>query len=52
MLSFPSIERHTKHMYLLKNKDKTIEKFVLYKTEVKNQLNMKIKVLKSDRGGE
>ena len=29
-----------------------IEKFVLYKNEVENQLNKKIKVLKSDRGGE
>ena len=31
------------YMYLLKSKDETIEKFVLYK---------KIKVLRSDRGGE
>ena len=29
-----------------------IEKFVLYKNEVENQLNKKIKVLKSDRGAE
>ena len=29
-----------------------IEKFVLYKTEVENQLNKKIKVLRSDRGAE
>ena len=29
-----------------------IEKFVLYKNEVQNQLNKKIKVLRSDRGGE
>nr|CAN76029.1 hypothetical protein VITISV_016069 [Vitis vinifera] len=34
------------------NKDEAIEKFVLYKTEVENQLNKKIKVLRSDRGGE
>ena len=39
-------------MYLLKSKDEAIEKFVLYKNEVENQLNKKIKVLKSDRGGE
>ncbi|WJZ85230.1 hypothetical protein VitviT2T_004776 [Vitis vinifera] len=32
--------------------DETIEKFVLYKNEVENQLNKKIKVLRSDRGGE
>ena len=39
-------------MYLVKSKDETIEKFVLYKNEVENQLNKKIKVLRSDRGGE
>ncbi|WJZ96894.1 hypothetical protein VitviT2T_015540 [Vitis vinifera] len=32
--------------------DEAIKKFVLYKTEVENQLNKKIKVLRSDRGGE
>ena len=39
-------------MYLLKSKDETTEKFVPYKTEVENYLNKKIKVLRSDRGGE
>ena len=39
-------------MYLLKSKDETLEKFVLYKTEVENQLNKRIKVLRNDRGGE
>ncbi|KAD5802426.1 hypothetical protein E3N88_13786 [Mikania micrantha] len=37
---------------LLNSKDEAIDKFVLYKTEVENQLNKKIKVLRSDRGGE
>ena len=40
------------YVYLLKSKDGAIEKFVLYQNEVENQLNKKIKVLKSDRGGE
>lgn len=40
------------YVYLLKSKDEMIEKFVLYKNEVENQLNKKIKVLRSDRGGE
>ena len=39
-------------MYLLKSKDEAIDKFVLYKNEVENQLNKKIKVLRSDRCGE
>ena len=41
-----------RYVYLLKSEDEAIEKFVLYKNEVKNQLNKKIKVLRSDRGGE
>ena len=40
------------YVHLLKSKDEVIEKFVLYKSEVENQLNKKIKVLISDRGGE
>ena len=40
------------YVYLLKSKDETSDKFILYKTEVKNQLSKKIKVLRSDRGGE
>ena len=40
------------YVYLLKSKDEAIEKFVLYKNEVENQLNKKIKVLKRDRGGD
>ncbi|GJU29687.1 retrotransposon protein, putative, ty1-copia subclass [Tanacetum coccineum] len=33
-------------------KDESIDKFVLYKTKVENQLGRKIKVVQSDRGGE
>ncbi|KAJ9544786.1 hypothetical protein OSB04_024493 [Centaurea solstitialis] len=40
------------YIYLLKSKDETIEKFVLYKNEVENHHNKRIKVLRSDRGGE
>ncbi|TLX69083.1 transposase family protein, partial [Labilibacter sediminis] len=40
------------YIYLLKSKDEAVDKFVLYKTEVENQLNKKIKVVRSDRGGE
>ena len=40
------------YVYLLKSKGEAIEKFVLYKNEVENQLNRKIKVLRSDRSGE
>ena len=37
---------------MLKSKDEAIKKFELYKREVENQLNKKIKVVRSDRGGE
>ena len=39
-------------MYLLKSKNEALEKFILYKNEVENQLNKKIIVIKSDQGGE
>ncbi|GJZ54514.1 pol polyprotein [Tanacetum coccineum] len=37
------------YVYLLKSKDEAIDKFVLYKPEVENQLGQKIKVVRSDR---
>ena len=47
---------NVKHQVLLcvptQSKDEAIEKFVLYKNEVDNQLNKKIKVLQSNRGSE
>ena len=48
------VDNSTKYFYayLLKSKDEAIKKFVLYKNEVENQLNQKIKGLRSDLGGE
>ncbi|GJS42867.1 retrovirus-related pol polyprotein from transposon TNT 1-94 [Tanacetum coccineum] len=40
------------YVYLLKSKDEAIDKFVLYKTKVENQLGQKIKVVQSDREGK
>ncbi|KAK7287237.1 hypothetical protein RIF29_00393 [Crotalaria pallida] len=39
-------------VYLLKNKDEAFDMFLLYKAEVENQLEKKIKRVRSDRGGE
>ena len=39
-------------VYLLKHKDETCAKFLLYKSEVENQLGRKLKRVKPDRGGE
>jgi hypothetical protein len=40
------------YLYLLKSKDEAIDKFIIFKQEVENQLDKKIKVVRSDRGGE
>jgi transposase InsO family protein len=40
------------YVYLLKTKDEALNCFETYKTEVKNQLEKKIKHFRSDRGGE
>jgi transposase InsO family protein len=39
-------------VYLLKTKDEALHYFKAYKAEVENQLEGKIKWLRSDRGGE
>ena len=40
------------YVYLLKTKDEALHYFKVYKAEVENQLEKKIKCLRSDRGGE
>ena len=40
------------YIYLIKHKSETFEKFKEFKHEVENQLGRKIKMLRSDRGGE
>ena len=40
------------YVYLLKIKDEMLDYFKLYKAEVENQLERKIKRLRSDHGGE
>jgi transposase InsO family protein len=39
-------------VYLLKTKDEALHYFKVYKVEVENQLEKKIKRLRSDHGGE
>ena len=40
------------YIYLMKHKSETFEKFKEFQSEVENHRNMKIKFLRSDRGGE
>ncbi|GJV81039.1 putative reverse transcriptase domain-containing protein [Tanacetum coccineum] len=52
VLYISEIRKNIVSGWLLNNKDKAIDKFILYKNEVEKQLNKKIKVVMSDRGGE
>ncbi|GJU83818.1 retrovirus-related pol polyprotein from transposon TNT 1-94 [Tanacetum coccineum] len=40
------------YVYLLRSKDEAFDSFKVYKAEVENQLGKRIKILRSDRGGE
>ena len=40
------------YIYLLRTKDEAFDKFKIYKAEVKNEKDKKIKMVQSDRGGE
>ena len=40
------------YVYLLKTKDEALNYFKIFKAEVETQLEKKIKILRSDRGGE
>ena len=40
------------YIYLLKSKDEALHYFKIYKAEVENQLEIKIKRVRSDRGDE
>ena len=40
------------YVYFLNRKDEALDKFIIYKNEVENQLRKKIKVVKSDRVSE
>jgi hypothetical protein len=40
------------YIYLLRSKDEALEMLKYYKNKVENQLDKKIKVIRSDRDGE
>ncbi|CAL9015427.1 unnamed protein product [Prunus brigantina] len=40
------------HVFLIKEKSSALDMFKIYKAEVEKQLDLKIKVVRSDRGGE
>ena len=40
------------YLYLMRNKDESFDMFKRYKIEIENKKDRKIKILRSDRGGE
>ena len=40
------------YIYPIKERSEALYKFKIFKAEVKNQHNLKIKIVRSDRGGE
>ena len=40
------------YIYPIKERSEALDKFKIFKTEVENQYNLKIKVVRSDRGEE
>ena len=48
------VDNHSRitKLYLLRTKDKVLEMFIKYKSEVENQKNNRIKRLRTNRGGE
>lgn len=51
-ISFVDDSSRYTRVYLLRSKDEACEMFMQFKAEVENQLDRKIKRLRSDRGGE
>ena len=45
------LSRHG-HLYLMKYKSESFEKFKEFKVQVKNKMEKSIKILRSDRGGK
>jgi hypothetical protein len=39
------------YIYLIKERTEALDKFKIFKAEVENQHNLKIKLVRSDRGG-
>ncbi|XP_075494791.1 uncharacterized protein LOC142532361 [Primulina tabacum] len=52
LVSGSLLNKHGFRIVFESDKDEAIDKFVQYKSEVENQVSKKIKVLRSDRGGE
>ena len=43
---------HSGYIYPIKERSEALDKFKIFKAKVENQHNLKIKIVRSDRGGE
>ena len=51
-ITFTDDYYHFSFIYSIKERSEALDKFKIFKAKVKNQHNLKIKVVMSDRGGE
>jgi hypothetical protein len=51
-ITFTDDYSHYGYIYAIKERSKALDKFKIFKVKVKNQHNKKIKIVRSDRGGE
>ena len=51
-ITFTDDYSHFGYIYPIKERSEALDKFEIFKAEVENQHNLKIKVVRSDCGGE
>ena len=51
-ITFTDDYLHDGYIYPIKERSEALDKFKIFKAEVENQHSLKIKVVRSDRGGE
>ena len=50
-ITFTDDYSHYGYIYPIKERSEALDKFKIFKAEVENQHNLKIKIVRSDRGG-
>jgi hypothetical protein len=51
-ITFTDDYSHYGYIYPIKERSEALDKFKLFRAEVENQLDKRIKIVRSDRGGE
>ena len=50
-ITFTDDYSHFGYIYLVKERSEALDKFKMFKAKVENQYNLKIKIVRSNRGG-